>query len=155
MNGSIKQTKASIGTTGEHLVTAELEMRGYNVALPGKNTQLVDLLAQHRQSLKTVSIQVKTTVGKNRSWTLGPKNEEVSDSSFIYIFVKILKDQKPEFFIVPSEIIVKTLSSEYKKWVATPGKKGQPHDPDNKIRKFNDPEGKFLNKWENLEYWRK
>ena len=59
MNILIKQTKASIGATGEHLVAAELEMRGYNVALPIKNTQLVDLLAQHRQSLKTVSIQVK------------------------------------------------------------------------------------------------
>lgn len=155
MNGSFKQTKASIGATGEHLVAAELEMRGYNVALPGKNAQLVDILAQHRQSLKTVSIQVKTTVVNSRSWALNNKNESVWDPSFVYVFVSILPDHQPEFFIVPSKIVAETISSDFKKWVETPGKNGQPHDPSNTLRKFNDPEGKFLNKWENLEYWRK
>ena len=151
----VKQSKVSIGAAGEHLVAAELERRGYNVGFTGKNAQLVDLLAQHRESLKTISIQVKTTVVKARSWSLNVKNEKVYDPSFVYIFVKIIEDQKPEFFIVPSEVVAKTLASDFKKWIETPDKNGQPHDPENTLRKFDDPDGKFLNKWENLEYWRK
>jgi hypothetical protein len=41
------------------------------------------------------------------------------------------------------------VKSGHKKWLETPGKKGQPHN-DSSMRMFGDYEQKYLNKWDSL-----
>jgi hypothetical protein len=44
------------------------------------------------------------------------------------------KLERPNFWIVPTHQINKWLNNEYKRWVATPGKKGQQRNAENKQR---------------------
>lgn len=145
-------SKISTGSAGEYFVAAELERRGFTVAMPMANTPNFDILAIDRESQKQVAIQVKTTRGKSKEWTLSEKNEDISNKSVIYIFVALNGLGSPEYHIVPSEIVADSVKKFHQEWLATPGAKGQPHK-DNNMRHFSDDEGLYLNKWENLYYW--
>ncbi len=137
----------SVGNCGEYFVAAELERRGFSVAVPMSNTELFDILAFNRTSHEQWAIQVKTT--QNKDWTLRKKNEDVIGDRIIYIFVKLNGLAQPQYYIVPSEDVATYVKKTHQDWLDTPGKKGQPHK-DNPVRKFADAEEKYLNKWENI-----
>jgi hypothetical protein len=65
-------------------------------------------------------------------------------------FVRLNDLDAPEYHIVPRADVVKYASENHKRWLNTPGRKGQAHK-DNSMRKFSDPSQKYLNKWELLE----
>ena len=139
----------SIGNAGEYFVAGELERHGFSVAVPMSNVELFDILAFHRESHRQVAIQVKTSHGKKKEWTLTAKNENIMDSAIFYVFVLLNDMEAPSYHIVPSQVVAKTLKESHQLWLSTPGKKGQPHN-DNDIRKFADPEDVYLNRWEQL-----
>lgn len=140
----------SIGNAGEYFVAGELERRGFTVAVPMSNTKDFDILAINRDSLKQYAIQVKTTSYKKKEWTLSSKNETLVANNVIYVFVSLNELDVPEYHIVPSEVVAKSIKEEHRIWLDTPGKKGQKHN-DNSIRKFDDNEDKYLDKWDIME----
>ena len=142
--------KISIGNAGEYFVAAELERRGFTVAVPMSNVKDFDILAISRETHKQFAIQVKTTVKKQAGWPLNAKNEKLIGDNIIYIFVKLNKMDMPTYHIVPSKIVAEYISEEHKKWLATPGKNGQKHK-DSKLRKFKDVDDYYLEKWDVLD----
>lgn len=142
--------KISIGNCGEYYVAAELERRGFSVAVPMSNTELFDILAFNRKSHKQWAIQVKTTVGKASRWTLNKKNELITDDNVVYVFVKIRDKEMPTYHIVPSKEVVEQIKERHQKWLYTPGIKGQDHQ-DNNIRTYIDENDAHQGKWSYLE----
>ncbi len=142
----------STGSSGEYFVAAELERRGYTVAMPMANTPVFDILAIHRESGNQVAIQVKTTSYRKKRWTLGKRNEDQSNKGMVYVFVVLNELEIPEYHIVPSTIVSEAIKKSYRQWLNTPGKNGQKHN-ETTIRNFWDTEDLYLNKWENLRYW--
>ena len=142
----------SVGNAGEYFVAGELERHGFTVAVPMSNVKDFDILAINRETHEQFAIQVKTTKYKKSSWTLSKKNETLIGKNIVYFLVKLNELESPEYHIVPSEIIAKTISESHKKWLKTPGKKGQPHN-DNSMRKFSDEEDKYLDRWDYLGVW--
>lgn len=140
----------STGNAGEYFVAGELERHGFTVAIPMSNTKDFDILAINRENYKQFAIQVKTTSYKQKSWTLGQKNEEMIDDNIIYFFVSLNELEVPEYHIVPSCIVAKTIKEEHQQWLDTPGKDGQAHN-DTSMRKFHDKEDKYLNNWDCLK----
>ena len=59
------------------------------------------------------------------------------------------KDVRPDFYIVPSKVVANSVKRSHKKWLKTPGMRGQQHK-DNPMRGFSDGEGKYLEKWDAL-----
>ena len=97
----------TIGNCGEHYVAAELERRNFSVAVVGNNCPDYDISAVNNETHKTVLIQVKTTKGNKTKWLVG-KNQ-TNEENLFYIFVNlngIDEDVKPEYYIVPSDIVV-------------------------------------------------
>ena len=143
--------KSLVGIAGAHFVAGELTRRGFVATLTSRNTEGIDILVSNKSGSKTIAIQVKTTEGKTepRSWIMSEKSEKRVDNLF-YIFVSLKKDKMPEFFIVSSNDVADYISSHHKKWLETPGKKGQQHKTTN-MRKFSDNEGKYLNRWDLLK----
>ncbi len=140
----------SIGNCGEYFVAAELERRGFSVAVPMKNTPFFDLLAMHQKSKSLISIQVKTTSEEKVRWRLNKKAEQYEDKNMFYIFVKLNDQEQPDYYIIPSGIVCKTIREEHLKWLNTPGKKGQKHN-DNNMRVFAIEDiDKYKNAWESL-----
>lgn len=140
----------STGNAGEYFVAGELERRGFTVAVPMSNTKDFDILAINRLSYQQYAIQVKTTSYKKKEWTLSKKNETLFGDNIVYIFVSLNELDVPEYHIVPSKIVAETITASHKKWLETPGKKGQKHN-DNSMRKFNDNDDKYLNNWKILK----
>ena len=136
----------STGNCGEYFVAAELERRGFTVALPMSNVKDFDILAIHRTNHKQIAIQVKTTHHNKKQWILSVKNENLIGENIVYIFVTLCGLETPEYHIVPSKIVAETITSEHRKWLNTLGKNGQMHK-DTSIRTFNDSNDVYLNNW--------
>ena len=143
------QTNVNIGNAGEFFVAGELERRGFTVAMPMANVKDFDILAINRNTYEQFAIQVKTTGYKQKRWTLSKKNEELQGNHIVYIFVSLNMLEAPEYHIVPSAIVAKTIKEEYEKWINTPGKEGQKHNETN-MRNFVDKDDAYLNRWDYL-----
>ncbi|MEE5991626.1 MAG: hypothetical protein V3G42_00120 [Oscillospiraceae bacterium] len=139
----------STGNCGEYFVAAELERRGFTVALPMSNVKDFDILAIHRVTHKQLAIQVKTTHHSKKQWVLSAKNENLFGDDIFYIFVTLCGLETPQYHIVPSKFVAETITSEHRKWLNTPAKNGNAHK-DNSIRKFDDSNNVYLNNWDIL-----
>lgn len=146
----IKISSILAGVSGEYFVAAELSRRGYISSVTLKNTRGIDILVANESATKTLGIQVKTNQGDRKAWVLNEKAEEFYADNLFYVFVNLIGvGQMPEYYIVPSKTVADYVKNGHKKWLETPGKKGQPHN-DSSMRMFGDYEQKYLNKWDSL-----
>ena len=141
------RNSVSIGNSGEYFVAGELERRGFTVALPMSNVKDFDILAINRQSYEQFAIQVKTIIHKKKSWPMGKKNEDLIGDNIIYVLVSLNGLSEPEYHIVPSKVVADRIREDHRRWLETPGAKGQPHK-DNDIRIFSDEDDTYLDRWD-------
>ncbi|MCX6558386.1 MAG: aspartate ammonia-lyase [Candidatus Aminicenantes bacterium] len=137
------------GISGTYYAAAELSKREYIALVTMKNTSGVDILVSSEISKKSIVIQVKTSkLAHKKGYTLKNKDEELKSDDLVYIFVN-MKDGnfRPDFYIVPSEIVAKTISDGHKKWSGEKGKRGQIRDGSSRIRKFYPSEEKDKENW--------
>ena len=125
----------SVGIAGEFFVAAELTRQGYVASLTSKNTKAIDILASNKDGSKSVAIQVKTCDNKKENrWKMSASSEKVFSDNLYFVLININmegenKERLPRYFIVPSKIVADKIASDYKKWLNTPGKKGQKRNP--------------------------
>lgn len=138
------------GICGEYYVAAELSKRDIIATLTLKNTRGVDILASNLTSTKTVAIQVKSTHKDKREWLLKSSAETFSSKDHFYVFVRLNNlGERPDYFIVPSAIVSKTIKRNHAKWLSNPGRNGQKRN-DSTLRKFITPTDEYLEAWELL-----
>lgn len=139
------------GVSGEYFVAAELSRRGYICSVTLKNTRGIDILVCNEDATKTLGIQVKTNQINRTEWMLNEKSEKMIDENIFYVFVNLKGiGELPEFYIVPSKVVSDYITSTHKDWLSEKGKKGQQRN-DSTMRKFKDPEKKYLNQWDLLD----
>lgn len=110
-----KRISVSIGNCGEYFVAAELERRGFSVAIPMSNTPNFDILAISRQTNKQYAIQVKTTSYGANKWFVNDKVRGVTENSNVfYVFVHLHELETPAYYIIPREKVLKYLNDKYK-----------------------------------------
>lgn len=136
------------GISGEYFVAAELSRRGYIASVTLRNTRGVDILASRLDASKSVGIQVKTSQSAGKAWVLNKKAEECFADSLFYVFVD-LKDRVPAFHVVPSTVVAHSVKTGHAEWLATPGRRGQPHN-DSSMRMFRDRRDEYLGRWDLL-----
>ena len=116
-----------IGATGEHLVAAQLSIRGFSVGLTRGGSRAVDLLASNADGSRSVAIQVKASVDawdekkrkkEKSSWVfmLSTRDIQQKTNQLIYVFVSLEGESadSPDYFIVPGNIISKRLEEKYR-----------------------------------------
>jgi hypothetical protein len=151
----MKKEKLSNGITGiagEYFVAAELSMRGFMASITLRNNDSIDIHASKLEDEnKMFAIQVKSTQHNTRKWVLNKKVEDKHSSNMFYVFV-CLKGltERPDYFIVPSKSLASIVKKSHQKWLDTPGKKGQKHN-ETDMRKFEDIQGEFLERWDLLK----
>ncbi len=147
---SNKLPKGLSGVAGEYFVAGELSRLGYIASITLQNTRGIAILASNATATRQVAIQVKTNQGSKPEWVLNKKAENFYADTLFYIFVNLKGlEEHPDFYIVPSKIVADFVRTDHRKWLETPGKRGQAHR-DNPVRKFRDPERKFLDRWDLL-----
>ena len=114
-----------------------------------RNTRGIDVLASNVDATKSVGIQVKTNQTNRREWMLNKKAEADRSENLFYVFVRLNGTAEPAFHIVPRAVVAKFVRREHSAWLKTPGKGGRAH-VDTPMRKFKDPDNKYLGRWELL-----
>lgn len=138
------------GIAGEYFVAAELSLRGFMASITLRNNDSIDIHASRLGDNKMFAIQVKTTQVKRRQWLLSVKAEKIFSQNHFYIFVNIKGIQeRPDYFVVPSEIVSKITRESHQLWLDTPGKLGQAHS-NSGVRVFSDKAGEYLERWDLL-----
>jgi hypothetical protein len=135
------------GVAGEYFVAAELSRRGYIASISLRNTRGIDILATNQDGSRSITIQCKTNQKADRKWLLNEKSEEFVSKDHFYVFVALGQPtDRPRFHIVPSKVVAERTKKGHRKWLDTPGRKGQKHR-DTPMRNFLDPEDEFLERW--------
>lgn len=136
------------GVAGEYFVAAELSRMGYIASITLRNTKGLDILVSNENASRQVGIQVKTNQDTKRAWMLNKKAENYFADNLFYVFVNLKeKEERPDFYIVPSQIVAEQIKKTHRDWLDTPGRQGQPHK-DTSIRTFRDEAGEYLERWE-------
>ena len=109
-----------IGTAGVYHVASQLAQQGFHAAVTFGNAPSVDILVGQLQGAATLSLQVKTSQwawrtrgrGQNKQphhyeWDVGIKSAGLShpDLYFAFVDLKLGKEEVPDVFIVPSNVV--------------------------------------------------
>lgn len=115
-----KRSGILTGTAGVYFVASQLAARGFHAAPTFGNAPSVDILVGMSDGAATLSLQVKTTMHATRSrgrgenkkwrhyeWDLGTKSAGLNQPGLFFAFVNLkgMKDEMPDVFIVPSQVI--------------------------------------------------
>lgn len=120
-----------LGTAGEYFVMSEMLRRGYIAALAPAGVPNVDIVVTDLEGTRLCSLQVKTRrdLGGDGGWHMKAKHENIRGERLFYCFVDFGKtpDARPTVHVLPSVVVADVLAASHRKWLATLGKKGQPH----------------------------
>jgi len=142
-----KITSILCGIAGEYFVAAELSRRGYIASISMRNTRGIDILATNEKATRSITIQCKTNQNGRPSWILNEKAEEFAPKNHYYVFVALTAtNERPRFHVVPATIVAKCISDSHQAWLR--GKKSR---KDTSMRKFDDREDKFRDRWDLLK----
>jgi hypothetical protein len=120
-----------LGAAGEHHIMAELLRRGYIAALAPQGVPNADIVVTDIEGSRLCSIQVKTrrALGSDGGWHMKAKHEGILGERLFYCFVDFgsTTEDRPVVHVLPSGLVAEVLKKSHQVWLATPGKKGQPH----------------------------
>ncbi|MBS3072241.1 hypothetical protein J4477_00195 [Candidatus Pacearchaeota archaeon] len=141
-----KPDNNNIGNAGEYFMASILSSKGYVTTITLGRAEAYDIIAI-RPDRKTIKIQVKTAWYDNNLFRLSPKDEIEKDTEYFYAFVTLKENKAPwDYFIVPAEIVSKSVKEAHQYWLECPGMKGQKHN-DNVVRLFRSKPSKWCPKW--------
>lgn len=145
-----KITSILTGVAGEYFVAAELSRRGFVASITMRNSRGFDILATNENASRTVTIQVKTNQYSRPEWMLNDKAERSFSDDWFYVFVILNRpDERPHYHVVPSKEVAAQISTGHRAYLGTLGRAGQQRK-DTTMRKFMDPEGRYLERWDLL-----
>lgn len=144
---SLKIGTTQVGVAGEYLAAGELSLRGFVTSITLRNSRGIDIIASNKDGTKSVSIQVKTNSDGKNKWILTEKSEEFYSENHFYIFVAIKGlNKRPDYRIVPSEVVAKQIYVGHRNWLKGIKSNGKPRK-DSNIRNFVDEGDKYLEAW--------
>ena len=75
------------------------------------------------------TMETRRAIGSDGGWHMKAKHETIRADRLFYCFVDFGKtpNDRPTVHVLPSRLVAEVLAASYSKWLATPGKKGQPH----------------------------
>jgi hypothetical protein len=140
------------GTAGEFYVAAQLSQRGWATSVLLGNAPRTDILAQHAASGITISIQSKAA-NHGGDFQVGVKGEIPSEKGARewFVFVALgTPDARPEFFIVPRNVIVAFAWCSHQAWIKGRRRDGQTRK-DNNTRNISQPDlAAYQERWDDL-----
>jgi len=117
------------GAAGEYFVLYKLLRLGLIAGLPPAGAPDVDVLVIDDDANVLISLQVKTRrKGADKGWHMKERHEKLVSPRLFYVLVD-MEPGEPVCYVIPSSVVADCVTKENQAWLATPGKKGQPHNP--------------------------
>lgn len=108
---------------------SEMLRRGFIAALAPAGVPNADIVVTDVEGSRLCSLQVKTRrdIGSDGGWHMKAKHENIRGDRLFYCFVDFGKtpEAKPAVFVIPSGVVADVLAASHRRWLATPGMKGQ------------------------------
>ena len=122
----MKASTARTGSAGAFHVAAQLAQRGWDTSLTIGNTPRTDVLAQHATHQRLIAVQCKTSTG-SQDFVLSVSCESPSppgrDEWFVLTTLRE-PDARPEFYVVPRNVIAAYLHIGHRAWLMGAAKNG-------------------------------
>jgi len=121
---------------GLHYIFELLKKKGFNVTpkMNSKGTGINYLIVNTKNGGE-LKLRVRTRPEDQEGYILNERNQENYDNTFFYIFVDSINKKDPDFWVIPSKIVAKSIKDAHDKWLVTPRFKNKKHN-DNPIRVF-------------------
>ncbi|MGA7654445.1 MAG: hypothetical protein WBW68_18455, partial [Terracidiphilus sp.] len=97
------------GMLGVYLTAAELTNRGFIVSPTSRSAAGANLLVTDPKCQKAWSVQVKTQRQAANYWLVGSQAREINSPTHIYVFINLRGDNRPEYLVVPSEVVAEKM----------------------------------------------
>jgi len=134
VNGE-KPQKQNICNAGEYYLASYLSAHDFVATVTLGRAEKFDLLVVNPKG-KPFKISVKTRLPKTKRFALDQKCENIEEDNLFYAFISLDSFQSvPNFWIVPSKVVAKSLRDSHRKWRNTPNMQGGEHN-ETKIRNF-------------------
>lgn len=149
-----EKDKSSRANASQFFVAGELCRRGFSAVVTMGNTPNTDILCSNLEGTRFVHIQVKTFVPGNRTCSVGMKAEKFFGENFFWVLGGIPKPNTTdsfEYFVIPASVVARNVTKAHRRWLKTPGAKGQPHK-DSKVRTIPLPPRRSVSGWDISEY---
>jgi hypothetical protein len=133
----LNRQKLLRGSASQYFVAGELCRRGMVAVITMGNCPNTDILCSNIEANKFVHIQVKTFRPGNRTCSVGQKAENPYGENFFWVLggIPTPGTNTPfEYYVIPAPIMSKNVLAAHELWVKTPGRKGQAHDAESKVR---------------------
>jgi hypothetical protein len=141
-----KPDNNNVGNAGEYYLASILSSNGYITTITLGRAEAYDIIAI-RPDGKTIKIQVKTAWYDNKVFRLSPKDTADRDLDYFYAFVTLKENKEPwEYYVVPANIVSKSVGEAHNNWLHSLGKRGQKHN-DSAVRLFRSKPSKDCPKW--------
>jgi hypothetical protein len=120
----------STGNAGEHLVMAELLVRGFDAFLADRANPAFDIACVAKETRRATRLRVKTTANGEAVWTVKKTG----------VFLDFLKEAMDDFviicdirrgirgadiYVVPTTVVEQDIILDHAAYIAHPGKRGQ------------------------------
>lgn len=119
-----------LGAAGEYYVMSQLLMQGYIAALAPQGVPNADIVVTSKTGSHLCTIQVKTRSGKGSDggWHMKQKHEKLTEARLFYCFVDFKNtEEKPDVYVLPSEVVAEVLFKSHRSWLDKPAKNGAKH----------------------------
>ena len=90
------------GMLGAYLVAVELTRLGFIVSPTSRSDAGADLRVTDQECQKAWSVQVKTNKKPAKFWLVGTKTAKLKSDRYVYVFVNIRKEGRPDYVVAPS-----------------------------------------------------
>lgn len=149
-----------IGNAGEYAVMSELLKNGFIAAQAPRNARAFDILATKGHAIARIRVKSKTEGYEEWQWvakrdgTIFPDLQDEQDF-VVLVNLKLNTPERNDYFIVPTRQVDAWLREDFERWLAAPGRRGQPHDPNNPKRhlsmtKFAKELERFREAWDEI-----
>jgi len=110
-----------------------------------RNTRGIDILVTDENAKRSVTIQCKSNQDGSSSLDTEQEAEDFISLNHFYVFVAMgSPEERPRFHVVPARSVVCAIKTDFRQFLMRGGK-------DNPIRKFNDPDWKYVDRWDLLK----
>lgn len=147
----VANDKSHRGNASQFFTAGELCRRGLVAVVTMGNCPNTDILCSNKAGTKFAHIQVKTFIPGNRTCSVGRKAEIDFGKNFFWVLGGIPQPESTAefaFYIVPAGEMALNVSEGHKRWLDSPGKKGQQHDQTTTMRIVTLPPYKQSNGWD-------
>lgn len=137
-----KPQKQNIGNAGEYYLASYLSAHNFVTTITLGRNEKYDLLVVNPKG-NTIKISVKSMIKKSKSFFLSEKYEKLEEPNLFYAFISLNEfKSEPDFWIVPSKVVAKSITKNYTKWFNSPNKEGGKHNS-TPSRNFNVYQNKY------------